>query len=94
MTEPKAVQPTGDGRAGQVVATALRAELARQKLTPTDLAGRLVADGKHPRTPVDPRYVLRRANGQVPMTIDDVQWFAKALELPMNDLLVGIHQLG
>lgn len=59
-------------------------------LTPTDLAGRLAPETEHPATPIDPRYVLRRVNGQVPLTVDDVQWFAAALNIPMGDLLAGL----
>ena len=90
MADTVTPRPAAAERAGQAVATALRAELARQMLTPTDLAGRLVPDPDHSRTTIDPRYVLRRVNGQIPLTIDDVQWFAAALNIPMGDLLAGL----
>ena len=83
-------QPKGSERAGQSVATALRAELARQNLNATDLAGRLVPDPGKPHTTIDPRYVRRRILGDIPLTVDDVQWFADALNIPMTDLLAGL----
>lgn len=90
MEATTAVQPQGSERAGQAVATALRAELARQNLSSADLANRLIADPANPKTYMDPRYVRRRVTGQIPLTVDDVQWFAAALGVPMTDLLAGI----
>lgn len=90
MEQTTAVRPTGSQRAGQAVATAIRAELARQNLTSADLAARLIADPQHPRTYMDPRYVRRRVTGAIPLTVDDVQWFAAALNIPMADLLAGL----
>lgn len=80
-------RPSIGDSAGLTVAAALRAELARRSLSATELTARLEdIDGNTP----DPRYVRRRLAGQTPLSLDDVQWFASALGVPMRDLLGGL----
>lgn len=62
------------------VALAIRVEMLRQKLTTTELAGRL-----------DKQYLWlhRRLEGVTPFLLEDVEQIATALGLPLSQLLDG-----
>lgn len=81
----KVPRPTIGDSAGQAVAAELRAEIGRQNLSFAALADRLEIGPA--RTAVDQRYVRRRLLGQIDLTLDDVQWFCVALDVPMSRIL-------
>jgi len=65
---------------GYDAAANLRAELARRKMTNKEL-GRLLGENE--------MWVGRRVNGHVPITVNELLRFARALDLPAADLLAA-----
>lgn len=66
-----------------VVRAAIRAELARSEMTQMQLAEIL-----HERQ----WWVSRRLNGPTPMTLDDVDRIAYALQLPVSVFVEGVFR--
>jgi transcriptional regulator with XRE-family HTH domain len=58
----------------------LRAAMGRRRLSRKDLAY-LLGENE--------MWVGRRVNGKTPITIDDLDRFARALSVPMNELLTA-----
>lgn len=81
-------QPVGPDSLSQAVASRLRARMATQKVSAADLAKRL--ENPVTGTPMDARYVQRRASGEIEMDLCDVEWFARALHLPPAALLADL----
>lgn len=64
--------------ANQATAEQLRATLARRKITGAQLAKML---------DTNPMWVQRRMRGDVPITVNDLERIAGALDVPLADLL-------
>jgi transcriptional regulator with XRE-family HTH domain len=62
----------------QVVASEVRAEMARQRMSQSALA-RLLREGQP--------WVNRRVNADVAMDLDDVERIARALDVPLSTFL-------
>ena len=65
--------------ASHTAAANIRAALARQQITKSDLARSLG---------VSSMWVTRRTNAEIPITLDDLARIAAALDVPMQSLLV------
>lgn len=63
-----------------IVAEEIRVEMARQRLSQTDLA-RLLQQGQP--------WVSRRLSGATPITVDDLELIARTLRVRAEDLMGG-----
>ncbi len=65
----------------------LRAVMAAKKLSAVEVARRMRDPWGLASDHIGARWVQRRASGEMDMTVNDVQWLARALDVPMGDLL-------
>jgi transcriptional regulator with XRE-family HTH domain len=87
MTDNLIPRPTGETTASQQVAARLRAVMAAKKLSAVEVARRMRDPWGLASDTLSPRWVQRRASGEMDMTLNDVQWLAEALDVPVNELL-------
>lgn len=62
------------------VATKIRATMAAHKVSATALAGKLGCSA---------RWLQRRVSGEAELTLNDVEWIALGLDVPLSDLLIA-----
>lgn len=62
------------------VAAKIRATMAVQKVSSNKLAGKLGCSA---------RWLQRRVSGEAELTLNDVEWIALGLDVPLSDLLVA-----
>jgi transcriptional regulator with XRE-family HTH domain len=92
MTDNLIPRPTGETTASQQVAARLRAAMAAKKLSAVEVARRMRDPWGLASDTVSSRWVQRRATGEMDLTLNDVQWLALALDVPMGDLLADVTQ--